>query len=464
MAALPALYGWAMLDRPASHQKTIAAETLYLEPATVAARLRGEQNLTLLESVMRHEHLGRYSFLACNPSQSLRVENGSAFLDGVQQSQPALEILRQNLSENKFEMIAGLPPFQGGWAGYFSYEFGQSLEAHSKIPDFESLCPDVILHRYDTVLGFDHLQQRAWIFGRNEDEIAQLEKLMKRKPQALGVSVIGGWRSNFSRDHYEKAVSQIVEYILAGDIFQANLTQCFSADNPHGFDAFALFRKLRDKNPSTFAAFLNYGDVQIASSSPERLIKSDGAMVEARPIKGTRKRDADPSRDAELIVELQASRKDRAENVMIVDLLRNDISRIAKPGSVKVPVLCGLESYANVHHLVSVVAGQLREGLTQVDLLKAVFPGGSITGAPKIRAMEIIAELEGQARGVYCGSIGYLGFNGACDFNIAIRTAVFAKGKAYVQGGGGITARSQPAAEYEESLTKIARIMEAFAP
>ena len=144
MAALPALYGWAMLDRPASHQKTIAAETLYLEPATVAARLRGEQNLTLLESVMRHEHLGRYSFLACNPSQSLRVENGSAFLDGVQQSQPALEILRQNLSENKFEMIAGLPPFQGGWAGYFSYEFGQSLEAHSKIPDFETLCPDVI--------------------------------------------------------------------------------------------------------------------------------------------------------------------------------------------------------------------------------------------------------------------------------------------------------------------------------
>jgi para-aminobenzoate synthetase component I len=446
-----------MLDRPAK-PKTIAAETLYLEPATLAARLRAEQNLTLFESVMRHEHLGRYSFLACNPSQTLRVESG------VAQSQPALEFLRQNLDENKTEMIAGLPPFQGGWAGYISYEFGKRLEAHSKIPEFDAPCPNLILHRYDTVMGFDHLQQRAWIFGTDEAEIAQFEKLMKCKPQALGSSIIEGWKSNFSRPQYEKAVADTVEYILAGDIFQANLTQCFSSDIPSGFDAFALFRKLRDKNPSTFAAYLDYGDVKIASSSPERLIKSDGMMVEARPIKGTRKRDADPSRDAELIVELQSSRKDRAENVMIVDLLRNDISRIAKPGSVKVPVLCGLESYANVHHLVSVVEGQLREGLTQVDLLKAVYPGGSITGAPKIRAMEIIAELERQARGVYCGSIGYLGFNGACDFNIAIRTALFANGKAHVQGGGGITARSQPAAEYEESLTKIARIMEAFAP
>ena len=453
-----------MLDRPAKPAKPIAAETLYLEPDNLAARLLGEQNITLLESVMRHEHLGRYSFLACNPSQTLRVQNGKAVLDGVPQSLPGLEILRQNLDENKNDMIAGLPPFQGGWAGYISYEFGKSLEAHSKIPDFQVMCPDLILHRYDTVMGFDHLQQRAWIFGADGTEITKFEKLMKRKPQVLGSSTIEGWQSNFSRVQYEKAVVQVVEYILAGDIFQANLTQCFSADIPSGFDAFALFRKLRDKNPSTFAAYLDCGDVQIASSSPERLIKSDGAIVEARPIKGTRKRDADPSRDAELIVELQASRKDRAENVMIVDLLRNDISRIAKPGSVKVPVLCGLESYANVHHLVSVVEGQLREGLTQIDLLRAVFPGGSITGAPKIRAMEIIAELEGQSRGVYCGSIGYLGFNGVCDFNIGIRTALFSNGKAYVQGGGGITARSQPAAEYEESLTKIARIMEAFAP
>ena len=453
-----------MLDRPAQLNPVHASETLYLEPAMLAAKLRAERDLTLLESVMRHEHLGRYSFLACNPSHSLRVENGVASWDGVALTEQPLEFIRRILHDNKSELIAGLPPFQGGLAGYISYEFGKSLEAQSKLPDFERLCPDLILHQYDTVMGFDHLQQRAWIFAREETEIERLEKMMKRKASAIGAAVIEGWQSNFSRDAYEKAVAKIVDYILAGDIFQANLTQCFSSFIPQGFDAFALFRKLRDKNPATFAAFLDYGDVQIASSSPERLVRCDGVVAEARPIKGTRKRDNDPSRDAELIMELQASRKDRAENVMIVDLLRNDLSRIVKPGTVRVPVLCGLETYANVHHLVSVVTGDLRVGLDQIDLLKAIFPGGSITGAPKIRAMEIIAELEGQARGVYCGAIGYLGFNGACDFNIAIRTALFSKGRAHVQGGGGITARSEPAAEYEESLTKIKRIMEAFAP
>ena len=453
-----------MLDRPASFATPFVRETLYLEPAMLAGRLRGEKNLTLLESVMRHEHLGRYSFLACNPAHTLRVENGLAHLDGVVQRIKPLDIIRHLLAASKQHKIVGLPPFQGGLAGYISYEFGKSLEANSKLPEFARFCPDVILHQFDTVISFDHLQERAWIVARDETEIDGLESLIMRKAGLMGSPVIENWQSNFSRDAYEKAVSKVVDYILAGDVFQANLTQCFSAVIPEAFDSFALFRKLRVKNPATFAAYLDYGDVQIASSSPERLIKSDGLMVEARPIKGTRRRDQNLARDSELISELQASRKDRAENVMIVDLLRNDISRIAKLGTVRVPVLCGLESYANVHHLVSVVTGELREGTDTADLLGAIFPGGSITGAPKIRAMEIIAELEGQARGVYCGSIGYFGFNGTCDFNIAIRTALFSNGKAYVQGGGGITARSQPTAEYEESLTKVNRIMEAFAP
>jgi para-aminobenzoate synthetase component 1 len=209
---------------------------------------------------------------------------------------------------------------------------------------------------------------------------------------------------------------------------------------------------------------MDYGSIQIASSSPERLLRYDGTTVEARPIKGTRRRDSDPVRDANLIADLTASRKDRAENVMIVDLLRNDLSRVSKPGTVKVPMLCGLETYANVHHLVSVITSELKDGHGVGDLIGATFPGGSITGAPKIRAMEIIAEIEQAPRGVYCGSIGYIGFNGRTDFNIAIRTAQFADGVARVQGGGGITARSNPAAEYEESLTKIKRIMEAFRP
>jgi para-aminobenzoate synthetase component I len=453
-----------MLHVPDQAPNVFAQETVYLEPALLAGRLRGEKNLTLLESVMRHEHLGRYSYLACNPSHTLRLAGGVTTLDGVVLEDDALNVVRRLMHGRRLESLAGLPPFQGGLAGYISYEFGRGLEAHSKVADFAALCPDLILHQYDTLVSFDHLQEKAWIVSTSASEADALGKTLRGRALPMGSPAIGGWRSNFTREAYEAAVARTVDYILSGDIFQANITQCFSADLPQDFDSFALFRTLRDKNPATFAAYLNYGDVQIASSSPERLIKSDGLQVEARPIKGTRKRDHDPARDGELMLELQASRKDRAENVMIVDLLRNDISRIARPGSVHVPVLCGLESYANVHHLVSVVTGALCEGVDAVDVLRAVFPGGSITGAPKIRAMEIITELEGQARGVYCGAIGYLGFNGACDFNIAIRTALFAGGKAYVQGGGGITARSQPAAEYEESLTKIKRIMEAFAP
>jgi para-aminobenzoate synthetase component I len=430
--------------------KPYVRDILYLEPARYAHRLRGEQNVTLLESVMRHEHLGRYSYLACNPVQSYRDCN--------------LLQIRDLLNAHRLDFVQDLPPFQGGLAGYISYEFGRSLEPGSKIPEFAKLCPDLILHHYDTVISFDHLQEKAWIISRHESDAAALEKLLNRKNANLGSHAIENWQSNFTRAGYEAAVQKTVDYIFAGDIFQANITQCFSADIPETFDTFAFYKRLRALNPATFSAYLGYGDLQIVSSSPERLVKCNGNMVEARPIKGTRPRSVDEARDTELIAELQASRKDRAENVMIVDLLRNDLSRISKPGTVKVPVLCGLESYANVHHLVSVVQGDLRDGRDLVDVLTAVFPGGSITGAPKIRAMEIIAELEQQARGVYCGAIGYFGFNGTCDFNIAIRTALFANGKAHVSGGGGITARSDASAEYDESLTKIKRIMEAFAP
>jgi len=439
-------------------------EIVYWEPSRLAERLRGQRHLTLLESVLRQEHLGRYSFLACNPNLTLTAERGKAFLDGVMQDDAPLKLLDRLLAEHRKPHVQGLPPFQGGFAGFISYEFGKSLEPRARIPDLAPLCPDMMLHLYDTVMAFDHMQERAWIIAEDSGEADGLEKLLDAKPDARGSHSIAGWVSNFTREDYESAVARTVEYILDGDIFQANITQCFKAAIPGNFDALAFYLRLRELNPAPFAAFLDYGGIQIASSSPERLLNFDGKTVEARPIKGTRRRDADPARDAALIAELASSRKDRAENVMIVDLLRNDLSRVCAPGSVRVPVLCGLESYASVHHLTSVITGELREGKTVGDLIAATFPGGSITGAPKIRAMEIIAEIEQGPRGVYCGSIGYIGLNGHVDLNIAIRTAMFSSGVARVQAGGGITARSNPAAEYEESLTKVKRIMEAFQP
>ena len=375
-------------------------EIVCLEPSALALRLKGQRHLTLLESVMRREHLGRYSFLACNPRSTLTVTRHGTFLDRVKQADAPLALIDRLAAENRQAHLPGLPPFQGGLAGFISYDFGRSLEPHTRIPGFEPICPDMVLHHFDTVAAFDHMQERAWIVSTDPAEADRLEELLARKPQPLSAHAITGWQSNFTRENYEKAIARTVEYILDGDIFQANITQCFSAPIPDGFDPLAFYRVLRENNPATFAAFLDYGDIQIASSSPERLLSAIGGAVEARPIKGTRRRDSDPSRDAALIAELASSRKDRAENVMIVDLLRNDLSRVSKPGSVKVPVLCGLESYANVHHLVSVIASELRDECTIGDLIGATFPGGSITGAPKIRAMEIIAEIEQAPRGV----------------------------------------------------------------
>jgi para-aminobenzoate synthetase component 1 len=277
-----------------------------------------------------------------------------------------------------------------------------------------------------------------------------------------GTTFIDEFQSNFTRPEYERAIRRTIEYVLAGDIFQANIAQRYSAPLPEDFDAFAFYELLRKRNPATFAAYLDYGSIKVCSSSPERLVSYDGNLAEARPIKGTRRRVNDSGVNAILKADLLASRKDRAENIMIVDLLRNDLSRVCDPGSVEVPVLCGLESYASVHHLVSVVTGKLSAGLGTADLISACFPGGSITGAPKLRAMEIIGELERVPRNIYCGSIGFMSFYGRMDFNIAIRTVTCHDGLASFHGGGAITARSDPSAEYDETLAKVQRIMEAF--
>jgi para-aminobenzoate synthetase component 1 len=276
--------------------------------------------------------------------------------------------------------------------------------------------------------------------------------------QGIGI----GLRSSFTHRGYLDAVTRVRDYIVAGDIFQANLSQRLEA--PLEEDPWHLYRRLREVNPAPFAAYLEFDGVHVASASPERFLQVDPAgHVETRPIKGTRPRGLSPQHDAALSRALWDSEKDRAENLMIVDLLRNDLSRVCRPGTVRVPELFALEGYRTVHHLVSTVVGQLAPGRTAEDLLAAAFPGGSITGAPKVRAMEIIAELEPSRRGIYCGSIGYLSVTGAMDTSIVIRTLVAADGRVTFSVGGGIVADSDPESEYQETLHKARALIAALA-
>lgn len=364
------------------------------------------------------------------------------------------------------EALPGLPPFQGGVAGFLGYEYGRRLERLPPPRTDDLRLPDAWLGAYAWVIAWDHEAGRAWGIAQ-EGAAARLHEVVARLEGGSGRDdhrtrpAPAAIRSGFSRAEYEAAVERVRQYILAGDIFQANLSQRFEAEWPG--DAFDFYRALATVNPAPFSAFFRGNGFAIASASPERFLQVDpDGGVETRPIKGTRPRGATPAEDARLAAELLASAKDRAENVMIVDLLRNDLSRVCRPGSIEVPALYALERHPTVHHLVSVVTGRLEEGRTAVDLLRAAFPGGSITGAPKVRAMEILAELEPVARGVYCGSIGWLGYSGAMDTSIAIRTVTLHGGRALFHAGGGIVADSVPALEYQETLDKAAGIRRAL--
>ncbi len=440
----------------------------YRDPADAAGALRHLPFLTFLDSASADKRLGRYSFVAADPFTGLRLDRAGP--DWVAR-------LKAALSACRIATLPGLPPFQGGAAGLFSYELGASLERLPKAPADDLAFPDLSLGFYDVVVAFDSLERRGWIVSTGLPETEEkardrraierakwLEAELGCSPAASKTRPISleGWTSNFTPSAYERAVRTVVERILAGDIFQANIAQRFTAPVPDGFDHFGFYRRLRTVNPAPFAAFLDHGDFVIASASPERFLRVEGGHVEARPIKGTRPRSFDPVLDLLQAQALTESRKDRAENTMIVDLLRNDLSKVCVPGSVQVPQLCGLESFASVHHLVSAVVGRLGKTRDAVDLLAGAFPGGSITGAPKVRAMEIITEIEGHARGPYCGAIGYLGFDGTMDLNIVIRTASFRRGTCAVQAGGGIVTASDPAAEYQETLDKASRVFEAF--
>ncbi len=457
----------------------LSREIPYQPPEVAAEKLRPLGSLAFLDSAMPHALLGRYSYVAADPFAVFTVDAKGAMLDQERLPGPPLEVLRAVLARYPAETVPYLPPFQGGAMGLIAYDFAHHLERLTQPADLDPLKPTIRLGLYDTVLAFDLFERRVFIVstGRpEEDEAARAARATGRLalferhlslPLDRSVAQApfpGGfdWRSNVFAPDYRAGIERVREYILDGDIFQANIAQTFRSALPEGFDPFALYLRLRHTNAAPFGAFLDFGNLQIASSSPERFLSLSGGDVEARPIKGTAKRSDDRLEDDRLSAELLASEKDRAENVMIVDLLRNDIARVCEPDSVAVPTLCGLESYAAVHHLVSVVTGRLAAGRDAVDLIAAAFPGGSITGAPKIRAMEIITEIEKTARGAYCGSLGYLGFDGSMDLNIAIRTVSFEDGGAKLAAGGGITVLSDPSAEYEETFTKAMRVFAAF--
>ncbi len=367
-------------------------------------------------------------------------------------------------------------PFGGGAIGFLGYEAGSALE---RVPrhDGPAGVPGSWLGFYDVVLAFDRAEGRGWLLSSGLPELAPGRRARRaaaraeamlarlaRRPERGAAPARLMWRAEASRAVHEARVARAVAFIEAGDICQANVTSAFHAMRPAGLDAADIFLALRAGNPAPFSAFVGLGDGgAVASVSPERFISVDAAGgIEARPIKGTRARDADPARDAALLAELLGSEKDRAENLMIVDLLRHDIGRVAVVGSVQVPELAVAETFAHVHHLVSCVRGRLREGATVTDLLRSAFPGGSITGAPKKRAQEIIHALEPAARGPYCGSVLWMGWDGAMDSSIAIRTATVTPDWVTIQAGGGIVADSDPAAEYEEMMVKARPLLRAL--
>jgi para-aminobenzoate synthetase component 1 len=314
---------------------------------------------------------------------------------------------------------------------------------------------------FDTIAAWDHAEGKAWVIGPPTEAEAlrkQLQVVVTLPP--IDWSPTAQFFTDQSPEAYQAAIRRAVDYIHAGDIFQANLSQRWRATMPQGLSPFMLYRRLRDLSPAPFAAYLGLGGDAVLSSSPERFLAlgRDGS-VEARPIKGTRPRGATPAEDEALAAALLVSDKDRAENLMIVDLMRNDLSRVCALGSVHVPELFTLEHFAQVHHLVSAVQGRLRPGLGPCQLLEATFPPGSITGAPKVRAMEIIAELEPQRRGPVFGAIGWIGWDGAMDMNVAIRTMTVSKGRVAVRAGGGIVAESDALAEYDETLLKAGAML-----
>ena len=453
--------------------KRVTVELERYVPASEVFRLAAKKpGCAFLDSSLVNE-LGRWSILGLRPYKTLiKEQDGSFTEDGVFHQDTDFEtrlgeFLKQNRDENETAL-----PIVSGAIGYFSYDYGRE---HMGVPSAEQdvePIPQARVVFYDLLLIEDCREKRVWLSacGQTEDAEALLARFRRdiergmeegfpALPDAHATKPITV-RPNFEKEEYKAAVDRMIRYIIEGDIYIANMTQRLDVMSDR--EPLAVFEHLRTHNPSPFGGYLDCGDHQIICASPERFLRLRDGVVETRPIKGTRKRGETPEEDEALRLELEQSEKDKSELLMIVDLERNDLNRVCRPGSVEVTELFTVETYATVFHLVSNIRGELAQGNDVTDLLRAAFPGGSITGAPKYRAMEIIDELEHGKRGLYTGSIGYLTLDGDCDLNIVIRTALHRDGRYHLGVGGGITSESDLEFEYEETLQKAKAVLEAL--
>lgn len=457
-------------------------EIPYEDPQEIYARLRSSHSF-LFESVKGPDNIARYSFIGIDPYLVFRVKDGSVEIEVAGKrtisSRNPVERLRELLHAYSQSPADGLPPFQGGAAGMLSYDFVRYFEKIPATVRDDLAVPDAHFFMIDRLVAFDHLQKKCWIIvcpgaretvlgyteiGENENNyiraseavLDDIERISNRSGSVTADSVQGNKiRIRYETDKaaYMGMVRQAKDYIAAGDIYQANLSLRLSADIGMT-DPWKIYTVLSRINPAPFASFVDFGDYQIASSSPERLVRVRGRTVDTRPIAGTRPRGRNTDEDDLMRSELLLNEKERAEHIMLIDLERNDLGKVSDYGTVTVDEFMITEDYSHVIHIVSNVRGLLAAGKDCFSVIRAAFPGGTITGVPKVRCMEIIDELEPTARGPYTGSIGYIGFNGSMDFNIIIRTFLIKQGKAYVQAGAGIVADSDPEREYYESLKK----------
>ncbi len=460
--------------------RSFLADTLTPVSAFLRLRRPGAPAF-LLESVEGGEKTARYSFLGRNPYMTLRASGQDIEIDRFGRHEATsgtiFDSLQHLFRRHRPVRPAGLPRFTGGAVGYFSYETVRLIESLPPRvePDLDQ--PDAEFGVYDTILAFDHLKHQILVITNvfveegadlrenYEMALAKIDAVwrsLQKEPEvpARQPSAPAMVESNFSEEAFCRAVRRAKEYIRAGDIFQVVLSQRF--ERPISVDPFDIYRALRVINPSPYLYFLDFDQRTIIGSSPELLVRVEDGVVEVRPIAGTRPRGRDEKEDCELADELLKDEKERAEHIMLVDLGRNDVGRVSEYGSVDVTELMQIERYSHVMHMVSNVRGRLRSGLDAIDAFKACFPAGTVTGAPKIRAMEIIDELEPTRRGIYAGALGYLDFSGNLDTCIAIRTLLTQGNKAYFQAGAGIVADSVPVREYQETVHKARALLEAI--